>query len=163
MPTYTYSFEHELYHHGIKGQKWGEKNGPPYPLARDKHSEAESRYMSISNTAKKMRKEAEWKSIKIGADLSSAVDKCKNCKLHGFENRLKTEKSIARKIDKKSIEDNTNIWEAANKIKDTVRYTALSDDDDFVSNYETIKKELESKGYKETRCKNYFDEYKKGK
>jgi hypothetical protein len=22
----------ELYHHGIKGQKWGVKNGPPYPL-----------------------------------------------------------------------------------------------------------------------------------
>lgn len=24
----------ELYHHGIKGQKWGVKNGPPYPLDR---------------------------------------------------------------------------------------------------------------------------------
>lgn len=24
----------ELYHHGIKGQKWGERNGPPYPLDR---------------------------------------------------------------------------------------------------------------------------------
>lgn len=22
----------ELYHHGIEGQKWGEQNGPPYPL-----------------------------------------------------------------------------------------------------------------------------------
>lgn len=22
----------ELYHHGIKGQKWGVRNGPPYPL-----------------------------------------------------------------------------------------------------------------------------------
>ena len=24
----------ELYHHGIKGQKWGVRNGPPYPLKR---------------------------------------------------------------------------------------------------------------------------------
>ena len=24
--------EYELYHHGIKGQKWGVSNGPPYPL-----------------------------------------------------------------------------------------------------------------------------------
>lgn len=22
----------ELYHHGVSGQKWGKKNGPPYPL-----------------------------------------------------------------------------------------------------------------------------------
>lgn len=22
----------ELYHHGIQGQKWGKRNGPPYPL-----------------------------------------------------------------------------------------------------------------------------------
>lgn len=26
----------ELYHHGVKGQKWGVKNGPPYPLLADK-------------------------------------------------------------------------------------------------------------------------------
>lgn len=26
-----------LQHHGIKGQKWGVKNGPPYPLEKDKH------------------------------------------------------------------------------------------------------------------------------
>ncbi len=24
----------ELYHHGIKGQKWGVRNGPPYPIDR---------------------------------------------------------------------------------------------------------------------------------
>lgn len=31
--------KHELYHHGIRGQKWGKRNGPPYPLT--KHSAAE--------------------------------------------------------------------------------------------------------------------------
>ena len=24
--------EYELYHHGIKGQQWGVRNGPPYPI-----------------------------------------------------------------------------------------------------------------------------------
>lgn len=24
----------ELYHHGVEGQKWGVKNGPPYPLKK---------------------------------------------------------------------------------------------------------------------------------
>lgn len=28
--------ENVLYHHGIKGQKWGVKNGPPYPLNSSK-------------------------------------------------------------------------------------------------------------------------------
>lgn len=26
--------KNELFHHGVKGQKWGVKNGPPYPLTR---------------------------------------------------------------------------------------------------------------------------------
>lgn len=32
-----------LYHHGIKGQKWGKKNGPPYPLGVSDHSTSEKR------------------------------------------------------------------------------------------------------------------------
>lgn len=27
-----FCFSSELYHHGVKGQKWGIQNGPPYPL-----------------------------------------------------------------------------------------------------------------------------------
>lgn len=32
-----YSRNAELYHHGIKGQKWGVTNGPPYPLDRGRN------------------------------------------------------------------------------------------------------------------------------
>ena len=28
----------ELFHHGIKGQKWGVRNGPPYPLEKSSKS-----------------------------------------------------------------------------------------------------------------------------
>lgn len=34
-------YHSELYHHGIKGQKWGVKNGPPYPLKAGARSAAE--------------------------------------------------------------------------------------------------------------------------
>lgn len=27
-------YSDELYHHGVKGQSWGKRNGPPYPLSR---------------------------------------------------------------------------------------------------------------------------------
>lgn len=30
-----------LYHHGIRGQKWGVKNGPPYPLGGGDYSDSE--------------------------------------------------------------------------------------------------------------------------
>ena len=33
----------DLMHHGIRGQKWGEKNGPPYPLDYQSHSSAEKK------------------------------------------------------------------------------------------------------------------------
>lgn len=31
----VYVFGSSLMHHGIKGQKWGVENGPPYPLGSD--------------------------------------------------------------------------------------------------------------------------------
>lgn len=33
----------ELYHHGIFGQKWGKRNGPPYPLDANDHSANEKK------------------------------------------------------------------------------------------------------------------------
>ena len=36
----------ELYHHGIAGQKWGQRNGPPYPLKPSAHSSAEKKAAS---------------------------------------------------------------------------------------------------------------------
>ena len=36
----------ELSHHGIKGQRWGKKNGPPYPLDYESHSSSEKKQNS---------------------------------------------------------------------------------------------------------------------
>ena len=33
----------ELQHHGILGQKWGKRNGPPYPLSASKYSSMEKK------------------------------------------------------------------------------------------------------------------------
>ena len=44
-----------LMHHGIKGQKWGIENGPPYPLSPSKdYSAAEKKANKILNKADKV-------------------------------------------------------------------------------------------------------------
>lgn len=44
-------FEHnlELAHHGIGGQRWGKRNGPPYPLDYNDHSAAEKKANKFKN------------------------------------------------------------------------------------------------------------------
>jgi predicted transcriptional regulator len=36
--AYVESNYNSIYHHGIKGQRWGVRNGPPYPLGSEDHS-----------------------------------------------------------------------------------------------------------------------------
>lgn len=49
---YKVIIDSELYHHGIKGQKWGVKNGPPYPLNASDKSASEKRLSSNKKTNK---------------------------------------------------------------------------------------------------------------
>lgn len=138
-----------LAHHGIKGQKWGIQNGPPYPLDE-------------SNIANKLYANAKSYLNKISSDVKDAAEKS-GSKLYGLEHQLKTVESIERKINKKSLEDKVSKSEAAKQIKDVIRFTTISSENDFVNNYYTFKKSLEDKGYKESRCKNYFELFKQGK
>lgn len=45
MELYGYQFsrDEDLSHHGILGQKWGKRNGPPYPLGAGDHSASEKK------------------------------------------------------------------------------------------------------------------------
>lgn len=41
--------EDHLEHHGILGQKWGQRNGPPYPLKEGDHSKNEQKLQGLQN------------------------------------------------------------------------------------------------------------------
>lgn len=115
------------------------------------HSLAQSVYKSAASRVNR-----------IEDDVKTAVGKT-NARMHGLEHRQKTLESIARKIDTDAEEKGISRKEAANDIKDAVRFTTVSDDGDFVSNYREFKYQLARKGYEEVRCKNYFELYRQGK
>ena len=192
----------ELYHFGIKGQRWGirryqNKDGSLTTAGRKRRNEFSDAEKSVvnklSNSYSKFVKKpiniSEIKSRgnvnsedayvcaglankifdrsskiepKITNDVISAVSNS-GCKMYGLEYRLKQPTSMAGKIASDAKEKNISYKEAANDIKDSIRYTSVSNTKDFVKNYTAIKADLEKKGYSEIKCKNYFDSFKQGK
>lgn len=99
---------------------------------------------------------------RISEDVVSSVADS-GSEMYGLNNRLKQPTSLAAKIGADAKADDISFEEAASKIKDAIRYTSVSEDENFVDNYKKTKKSLEEKGYTEKRCRNYFDLYSKGK
>ena len=99
---------------------------------------------------------------KITNDVISAVSNS-GCKMYGLKYRLKQPTSIAGKIASDAKEKNISFEEAGNGIKDSIRYTSISNTKSFVKNYNAIKTNLENKGYEEVQCKNYFELYRQGR
>lgn len=82
--------------------------------------------------------------------------------MYGLENRLKQPTSLAAKIGADAKESGTSFNESAKAIKDAIRYTSISDNDNFVYSYNSVKSQLADKGFTEIRCRNYFDAYRLG-
>jgi ppGpp synthetase/RelA/SpoT-type nucleotidyltranferase len=98
----------------------------------------------------------------ITKDIIQAVSDA-NCKMYGLKHRLKQPTSLAAKIGSDAKEDNVPFESAAKSVKDVIRYTAVSDANNYYKSYNEIKTQLMEKGYSETQCKNYFDLYRQGK
>lgn len=115
MIKVTYD-ENYLQHHGIKGQKWGDRNGPPYPLDADDHSSAEKKHLSRSE---KKEEKAERKAVKQAfrsAGYSIAAKKFNDRETEMAVNKQNKEqakkgyvKEKTRQLATQSIEDNNNM------------------------------------------------------
>lgn len=118
-------------------------------------SEAKSLASAIHN-------QASHRISQIEDDVRTAVGTT-NAKMYGLTHKQKTLDSITRKIETDSYEKGVSLKDAADDIKDAIRFTTVSSDKDFVSNYREFKYQLARRGYEELRCKNYFSLYNDGK
>ena len=92
-----YSRNAELYHHGIKGQKWGVRNGPPYPLGSDVSTGSRLKIKSNninSGWSKESIKEKDYGDYKY-------IEKSTSLKNDGTKNMSK---KLDDEIDKKDYE-----------------------------------------------------------
>lgn len=60
-----YKNSSELYHHGVDGQKWGQRHGPPYPL--DTKAKRAAGYISRRKVKRIERKDEKLRKQKIAA------------------------------------------------------------------------------------------------
>jgi hypothetical protein len=113
--------------------------------------------------AEEIYAKAEAVEPQISKDIIDSAKKY-NGEMYGLDFRMKQPTSLAAKIgaDVKEADNRITFKEAAGDVKDAVRYTVILDDDNFTKGYQNIKNDLESKGYKETRMKNFYQMYKDG-
>lgn len=115
------TLKERLKHHGIPGQKWGDKNGPPYPLQPSDHSAAEKKAAISSSGVKHDKKESpkvknliKWKTKK-GENGTYDVGKIR-C------GSQKIEVKVQNDAQKKLIEDYASNFEEHDKIAKDLIY-----------------------------------------
>lgn len=86
-----------LAHHGIMGQRWGKRNGPPYPLAPEAHSKSEQ--------------DAGWQSSlkndkrSFGSSFDKKVAKAEEKRQKAREKALKKARKVAAKKRSDELKD----------------------------------------------------------
>lgn len=107
----------DLLHHGRLGQKWGQRNGPPYPLGM-----SNSKYKSVQRTVSNVAKgtgEAIKKAVKGTVKATKAAKKAYD------EHKAKKTAKKTAKMKKKAVSKNS--YKDLYEMKDRLTYKELED------------------------------------
>lgn len=99
-----------LEHHGILNQKWGRRNGPPYPLDKEDHSAAEKKTLSKSLTGKRHKEMYDRKNSSPKKAKYSDVQK-------DFEAAINNKKDVYDRI----ITNGSKMSDMANETGEVIR------------------------------------------
>lgn len=130
LVSYEENYDLALYHHGVKGQEHGVRNGPPYPLARGAHSASERKAgwtKSLENIAKATGKGVARAARATGKGVASAAKATKKglIRVNLYPKKLMSDQDILDKVERLKKEDLlkhakgklTNEDKAAQKLK----------------------------------------------
>lgn len=144
MNYYIYKSESAyLMHHGIKGQKWGQKNGPPYPIGSSGHSAREEKAGWRSSLDKTAYKQAKKNKREAKKAYEKAYNKASNySSLHPISQFIKGTKS-----NKKS----TELWRDE-RLKNKSYEQAVKELNAARSDYRKQKAEANTQHIAKTLC-----------
>lgn len=143
--------EEHLEHHGILGQKWGKRNGPPYPLKEGDHSKEEQKQQGLQNlNGAKTANVEKW-----GADEDHNV-----LYIAGYSGSGKSTAALALKKDSDSVihldmytEPDSSSSDANWRDKDFNKYL-----DKHVPNWAALQKATkDGKGIYKKHSKEYWN------
>ena len=94
MNNYSWNLDmEELTHSGVKGQKWGIQNGPPYPLSRD--ISTGSRLKTTSSGKKSGGISAYLQTRKVKKKKQAALEKARQTKAENAQKKQTAEEHAA--------------------------------------------------------------------
>lgn len=157
--------DESLSHHGIEGQKWGVKNGPPYPLDAPDHSSAEKKHMGYF-ARKKAAKEEEKQRKQAEEDARKAAKKQEEADF--AEAKKKHDEALNRLVDMEtkfmeSKEYSDMVDKDINRIIDDEKQHGRFQDGKFTAFYNVSEEDLRTvlryTYYHDDFGQNFFDEW----
>ena len=121
----------DLLHHGVKEQRWGVRNGPPYPLNMSRKT-YERIQKAAQGTGKVVKTVAKGTATAVKATAKGSIKAAKAIKKHNEETKAKkitkkNEKERAKTEKQKNKAVSRNSYQELYNMKDKLTYKELSD------------------------------------